>query len=298
MNKKYAKPLLLILAVVVVMGGVLLGKPSSTIYEFNNKKVDADAYYEMLQDTYGTAYVMQFLEKTYFTAQSIDEKTQELIDSQEENILAQNEKDEDKSMLEITLKSMGYDGLKELNLYLKNAYLKNTLLEQEFFNRFDDADTFNEKMKPRILTHILIRTEEESITSAIQEKMDTINAALKDSDDIKIDMLKLNDGEEIIAEQLGYVDASTNDLDAAFLKEAIKVDEGTLSPWIKSSFGYHRILVESTQHEKLKESEAYVQKLMENYPLISVEIVLDDMKENGLVLDEKLEAAIKELVGA
>lgn len=293
MNKKIIAVIVVVTALVL---SYLLVRPKTFVYEFDGKKVDADTYYEMLQETYGTAYIMQYLEKVYFTPQKVNEETQKSIDTQEANILAQNDTEDKKNMLDLTLKSFGYDGLNELNLYLKNSHVKNQILEEKVFDYFKDDAAFLESQKPRILSHILIVSDEKTITSDIQSKMDQIDAILNESEDIKMDMILLNDGEAIIAEQLGYVDIDSTNLDAAFLEAALKVGHQELGPWVKSQFGYHRIYVESAVSEDLKTVSAYVQTILQKNPKLSTTILLDEMKSNGLELSETLEKDIFDLL--
>lgn len=299
MNKK-SKLIAIVLVVILVFAAVLKmnQNPKNAIYGFNSENVTADEYLEMMQETYGTAFTMQYLEKIYFSEMTVDEDVQAQINIQEKQIYSEETSEEDKNMLELTLRSYGYKGIEELNLYLKNSYLKNTILEEKLFDNFDKIDEFNEKSKPRILSHILILSEEKELSEETKNQMAKIDAILDQSDDVKMDMIKLNDGEVIVAEQLGYVDKSVTNMDAQFLEAAFKLDNKELSDWVKTSFGYHRILVETNDTEDLKKQAAYGQNILQLYPEVSAKILLDEMKANGMVLDKEFRNSILEMVGA
>lgn len=293
MNKK-------ILTVLIILGVVLVGvfmfKENDTyIYSYKDKKVDGNEYYEMLEAHYGTSFVYQFLEKEYFSSQTLEKEIEEQIKNSAQELLDQSDNEEDKAMLEVTLRSFGYDGTKELEAYMKNSYLRNKLIEDEFDQYFNDFESFAKEYKPRLITHVLIQTEE-GITSEIQTQMDNIDKKLAESDDIKIDMLKLNDGETIISEQLGYVDKDAN-LVPEFIEASLKLKEGDVSDWVKTDYGYHRIFIESTSEKVITSVPKFKETILQNNPSLGMEIVLDKMQDDGVVIEEDLLSRFLEMAG-
>lgn len=297
--KKKSTLIAIVLIIVLAFAAIIKMNqgPKNAIYGFDSKNVSADEYLDMMKETYGTAFTMQYLEKIYFSEMTVDEDVQAQINIQEKQIFSEETSEEDKNMLELTLRTYGYNGIEELNLYLKNSYLKNKILEERLFENFDNIDEFNEKSKPRILSHILIMSDEKEISEETQKQMAKIDAILDNSDDVKTDMIKLNDGEVIIAEQLGYVDKSVTNMDAKFLEAAFKLDNKELGDWVKTSFGYHRILVETNDTEDLKQQASYGQNILQLYPEVSAKILLDEMEANGMVLDKEFRNEIFEMVG-
>lgn len=293
MNKK-------ILTVLIILGVVLVGvfmfkKNDTYIYRYKDKKVDGNEYYEMLEAHYGTSFVYQFLEKEYFSSQKLEKEIEEQIKNSAQELLDQSDNEEDKAMLEVTLRSFGYDGTKELEAYMKNSYLRNKLIEDEFDQYFNDFESFAKEYKPRLITHVLIQTEE-GITSEIQTQMDNIDKKLAESDDIKIDMLKLNDGETIISEQLGYVDKDAN-LVPEFIEASLELKEGDVSDWVKTDYGYHRIFIESTSEKVITSVPKFKETILQNNPSLGMEIVLDKMQDDGVVIEEDLLSRFLEMAG-
>lgn len=287
------------IGILMILGLLLSGCSSqNAIYSYKNKKVDANEYYAMLKEQYGTAFVYQYLEKEYFSSLSVEDSVMENIKKSSEELLTQNDNEENKKMIELSLRSFGYKGLDELELYMRNSYLRNKLIEEEFEKSFKDFDTFAKDYKPRIVTHILIKVDEEEVTltDAIQAKMNEIDAQLKDTQDVKLAMLQLNDGNDILAENLGYVDKSSS-LVESFLESALALNEGEVSNWVQSKYGYHRIYVESTQKETLLKELEFKESVIQSNPSLSVEIVLNSMKENGVEIETSLYQSFLEMAG-
>lgn len=280
---------------IIVLAGLLItsNMQKNVIYSFNGEKVEADAYYDMLKTHYGAGFVYQFIEKEYFNTKTVDKEIKEELKASAESLLKENDNEEGKKMLETTLRSFGYSGINDLQLYLENSYLKNKMVEENFDAYFTDYKTYNDTYKPRIVTHILVMSDDEAVVDAKKKEIDAI---LNDSDDIKIDMLKLNDDEVVISEQLGYVDR-TSSLDEAFLALSLNTEEKTLSDWVKSSYGYHRIYVESTNEKDIRAMAKFQETVLTNEPSLSFKIVLDQMQKDGVEIEKTLLDEILELAG-
>lgn len=294
MNKKIIGVSGILLIVVMIL--FISSKNNNYIYSYKNNKIDADEYYEMLEEHYGTAFVYQFLEKEYFSKKELEKETQKQIAESSKELLEQSEREEDRKMLEVTLRSFGYRGIDDLETYMKNTYLKNKLIEDEFENYFKDYESYAQEYKPRIVTHVLVLAEE-GLTSQVQKQMDLIDEKLSKSDDLKIDMLKLNDGEEVISEQLGYVDKDAQ-LVEEFLEASFKLKERELSDWVQTDYGYHRIYIESTSEKDIKRTPQFREVILNNYPSLGVEIVLDKMQQDGVKIEDDLLAKFLEMAGS
>lgn len=305
------KKLIIKLAITVLTVAVSLGiiaifnKDTSSIYEYNGKTVDADQYYKDMYEQYGVGFVFQFMEKEYFSTKTIDAEKQKDLDEQVKQLLEEAEAEEDRKAIDLTLRSFAYLGIDELPLYLKNTYLKNTLVLDNMYDKFTEFDAFSKEYKPRTVTHVLVLAEREdkehesasAPTAKEKEYMNKIDAALKDGSDVKVEMIKQTLDEAVVGEQLGYVDKDTK-MVKPFLDAALAMNGGEVSTWVKSEFGYHRIFIESTDLEVLKTQDAFKEKILNLYPSITVEIVLEDMKKNNVVIDAEFEKELLELVGA
>lgn len=295
-NKKLTSIIIAGIIVILLIFGMT--KNNNAIYSYDGEKVDADGYYEILQEQYGTNFTYQFIEKQYLSTLDVEEDVLENIKETEEQLKEEASDDESLAILEATLRSFGYQGMDELNLYLRNSYLRNKIVEDNFHEYFKNKDEFIKEYKPRLVTHVLIRfdDEENDTSEDIEKHMAKIDEALNKSDNIKIDMIELGDGETIIGEDLGYVDKESQ-LVSEFLESALSLKKGEVSDWVKTDYGYHRIYIENTSEEDLVKNTDLITKVLETSPSISVEILLDKMMEDGVKINDALLNEIKEMAG-
>ena len=296
--KKKTTAIILVLGIITGMFIAGVSRKSNAIYSIDGQKVSADEYFETLSEQYGTNFTYQFLEKTYLSAQDVEEDITESLKKSEEQLKEEAKDEEQRKMLEATLRSFGYKGLDELNLYLKNSYVRNKIVEDNFVDYFKDEDAFLEEYKPRLVTHVLIRVEDKDVklTDEIQKQMDQIDKALKNVDNMKISMIELNDGGSIIAEDLGYVDKESP-LAPEFLEESLRLNFDETSDWLKTDFGFHRIYVENTDPADLLKRPEVMEKVLQSNPNLNVEIMLDKMLEDGMSISDSLLKEIKEMAG-
>lgn len=286
-------------AVLILMSAVLLKvafpKQNDIIYKFDDKEVTATEYYESLKQYYTTPYIYQMIQKEYLSTLELDASYQTSIETDYNNILAQYSTEESKNMLSLTLKSYGYKGIEDLKLYLENNQKLDNLLMNQLFNYFNDYESLERELKPRIVTHVLVyaqRTETDhaaasSPTSEEKEAMDAVDKALKESTNPKLTMLQLSDEDTTIGQSLGYVDKNSS-LVLEFLAEALKLSESDISGWVKTSYGYHRILIESTQKEAITKEPSFLSVALQYDSSLESKIVLDAMLQDGVVIDETL----------
>ena len=282
----------------VVMIGLLafsLTGNRNLVYSFDGKDYDREAYYEQMQEHYGNNFIYQFMEKEYLSGLDVDETIKSSIANQEASLLEQNSSEEDQDMIGITLRAMGYNGLDELNLFLTNQYHKSTILQDNVLTVFDDLENFEKEMQPRIVTHVLVQAQREASEHMGSDVpldtetalMDEVDAALDITDDVTKTMIDLSSDNGIIGESLGYMDNSSQ-LVESFIKGAQNLNENEISDWIKSEFGYHRIYVESTNLEKIKEYPEFKESLFGFDPNLEKEIMIEHMQSDGVEISDEL----------
>lgn len=293
-NKKKGIIVIASVVVIAIVAWSLSGN-RNLVYSFDGKDYDREAYYEQMQQHYGKNFIYQFMEKEYLSGLDVDEAIKSSIANQEASLLEQNSSEEDQDMIGITLRAMGYNGLDELNLFLTNQYHKSAILQDNVLKVFDDLENFEKEMQPRIVTHVLVQAQRESNEHMNSDApldaeialMGEVDAALDKADNVTKTMIDLSSDNGIIGESLGYMDNSSQ-LVESFIKGAQNLNEDEISEWVKSEFGYHRIYVESTNIETIKEYPEFKESVFGYDSSLEKEIMIEHMQSDGVEISDSL----------
>ena len=293
-NKKKGIIVIASVVVIAIVAWSLAGK-STLVYSFDGKDYDREDYYEQMKEHYGKNFIYQFMEKEYLSGLDVDEAIKSSIANQEASLLEQNSSEEDQDMIGITLRAMGYNGLDELNLFLTNQYHKSAILQDNVLKVFDDLENFQKEMQPRIVTHVLVQAQRESNEHMNSDApldaeialMGEVDAALDKADNVTKTMIDLSSDNGIIGESLGYMDNSSQ-LVESFIKGAQNLNEDEISEWVKSEFGYHRIYVESTNIETIKEYPEFKESVFGYDSSLEKEIMIEHMQSDGVEISDSL----------
>jgi len=293
-NKKKGIIVIASVVVIAIVAWSLAGN-RNLVYSFDGKDYDREAYYEQMKEHYGKNFIYQFMEKEYLSGLDVDEAIKSSIANQEASLLEQNSSEEDQDMIGITLRAMGYNGLDELNLFLTNQYHKSAILQDNVLKVFDDLENFQKEMQPRIVTHVLVQAQRESNEHMNSDApldaeialMGEVDAALDKADNVTKTMIDLSSDNGIIGESLGYMDNSSQ-LVESFIKGAQNLNEDEISEWVKSEFGYHRIYVESTNIETIKEYPEFKESVFGYDSSLEKEIMIKHMQSDGVEISDSL----------
>lgn len=293
-NKKKGIIVIASVVVIAIVAWSLVGN-RNLVYSFDGKDYDREAYYEQMKEHYGKNFIYQFMEKEYLSGLDVDEAIKSSIANQEASLLEQNSSEEDQDMIGITLRAMGYNGLDELNLFLTNQYHKSAILQDNVLKVFDDLENFQKEMQPRIVTHVLVQAQRESNEHMNSDApldaeialMGEVDAALDKADNVTKTMIDLSSDNGIIGESLGYMDNSSQ-LVESFIKGAQNLNEDEISEWVKSEFGYHRIYVESTNIETIKEYPEFKESVFGYDSSLEKEIMIEHMQSDGVEISDSL----------
>lgn len=293
-NKKKGIIVIASVVVIAIVAWSLSGN-RNLVYSFDGKDYDREAYYEQMKEHYGKNFIYQFMEKEYLSGLDVDEAIKSSIANQEASLLEQNSSEEDQDMIGITLRAMGYNGLDELNLFLTNQYHKSAILQDNVLKVFDDLENFQKEMQPRIVTHVLVQAQRESNEHMNSDApldaeialMGEVDAALDKADNVTKTMIDLSSDNGIIGESLGYMDNSSQ-LVESFIKGAQNLNEDEISEWVKSEFGYHRIYVESTNIETIKEYPEFKESVFGYDSSLEKEIMIEHMQSDGVEISDSL----------
>lgn len=202
------------------------------------------------------------------------------------------------------LQSMGYSSIDDLETYFTHYFKLTSLMAKEY-----DADLENlftpiyEKKQSRTVSHILVTIADfNKITDEEQKKMDDVDAALKEGKDFaEVAKEFSDDGSASDGGYLGYMDADTSFV-SEFLKAALKAEKGVVTDWVKTQYGYHKILVNETELDALLKDEEIrddIYTAIENAnPKLNAQIIWKTSQDLKVEFaNEKIEAAIKEYLG-
>lgn len=257
------------------------------VYSVDDKNVSADEYYELLKDAYGDAEIYKLFEKSVITSiessDEIKEKAKKDAETVKTNVSA-NAGKEGLAQLEEALISMGYKDIKELPLLYEDMYKRDDLI-LKFISENKDSylNDYEEELKPRTVSHILVQMQDPENPSDEEQKLiDKIDQELKDGKDFGEVALEHSQDEMTAPEKgsLGFMDASTQ-FEPSFLMAALELKDGEYSDWVKTNYGMHRILVNSSKFEDYSQEEGFVQQFSQNNP----EVVFNSIWEKAESMD-------------
>lgn len=202
------------------------------------------------------------------------------------------------------LQAMGYSGIDDLEAYFTHYYKLTDLVTKAY-----EADLENlfapihEENQSRTVSHILVTIEDfDAITDEEQKKMDDIDAALSEGKDFaEVAKEFSDDGSASEGGYLGYMDKNTSYV-TEFLNASLKAEKGVVTDWVKTQYGYHRILINETELDALLADEdlrdGIYSAIETYYPNLTAQIIWDTAQDLDVEFaNENIETAIKEYLG-
>ncbi|NCC53885.1 MAG: foldase [Erysipelotrichia bacterium] len=239
------------------------------IFSTDDYNYTADSYYKSLYETEnngtkaGVAQLYTLLQKQIASTIDADSTMEEAAKTQAENMLAQWESSASSYIpyYDNQLKAMGYSGgTEDLEEYTLDI-AKLQKLTKDYIKKHPELfDEVYESDSPREISHILIAFDDaanptETPTEAEQKKMDKVMKALDKGQKFASVAKKYSeDGSASEGGRLGVQIASN--LVSQFSDVAWSLKAGEMSGWVKSEYGYHLILVNNTDKEKMLKKEA------------------------------------------
>lgn len=269
--KKYWFVIIIGLVFVVFIGlfsadqinSVLKGKKvdgKDVVAEIKGENYFVDEYFEDLQTSIGDGQLYSLFQKSVL--RSIESSEDIIADAKENaealmNYTAQNDGEAGVAEINSALISMGYSGTEELNLYYEDMAKYNVIIKDyALANKESVLDPYVKEAKPRLVSHILVSMDDPAKpTEAQQTKLDSVNKRIADGEAFADIAMALSDdqGSAVNGGSVGYTDYSTQFV-AEFLKAALATEEGKLSDWVNTDYGRHIIKVDSTDINKIIES--------------------------------------------
>lgn len=274
------------------------------VYEIDKKDVFADDYYGKLMEAYGDAEVYKLFERSILSSiESSDDIVKEAKSQAElikKNISAQNGA-AGLDQLEDALISMGYKGLDDLEVLYQDMTKREVIVGDYLEAHYDDyVKGYADAYKPRTVSHILIKMDNPAEPSeADQEKLDKIDAALKEGKDFGEVAMEFSEDENTAPEKgsLGYMDANT-EYEPTFLDAAMKTETGKVSEWVTTNYGRHLIHVDSTDFKDFKSDGQFIMNITKVQPKALYNAIWEKGQELEIeFFDKDLETSLKNVMG-
>lgn len=272
------------------------------IFSTDDYNYTADSFYKSLYNTEsdgtksGIAMLYSLLEKEVANSVDSDEAMEDQAKTTYESAIAQWKQtygDSYESYLDPQLQAMGYSGADEFEDFLLNQ-IKLSSLVSDYIK--DNPKVFDEIYKseaPIEISHILVSVADPANPTAEEKKkMEDVEKALKKGDKFSSVAKKYSDdpGSAKDDGRLG-VQLKSSNLVQEFKDAAWKLKAGETSEWVKTQFGYHLILVQNTEKDKLLAKEANQDSIasivMEKNPNIQKDVVWNTAKKLKIEFKDK-----------
>ncbi len=290
-----------VIGIIVVFGSLLIysnvkdklpGKKvdgKDVVAVFNNQNIFADDVFAKAKESNGGQVIPTLIFDALFdqAVETTDAIKKEVATKQQQIIDNFKNKSGDKYQEEIgtALKQLGYsNGFQDLAKYVTTQVKSQTVIENYILANKDKYFTEIDSKKGRVVSHILVKyptltaaekegKTAEEITKLQNEKNAASEAELttkktnidKELETKAFDEVASQHSEDEASKvqkgSLGYVNSETSFV-KEFLDAALALNEGEVSGWIKTQYGYHKIKVDLVGAEKLIANSTYKTQIL------------------------------------
>jgi foldase protein PrsA len=239
------------------------------VFTVADTDVTTDEFYSELYKQYGISAVYMFLEKAI--VDSSIETTEVITTKAEVDAASVTESfksyygTEYESYLIEALKGLGYSKVEDLNTYFVYVYKRQALMNDYLNANMETLyPAFSEVNTPRVVSHVLVTMADPAAPTADETaRFEAAKAAYAGGMSFEEMVTNYSDDTSNNANKglLGYLDVNTSYV-AEFLSTALALNEGEVSDWVKTEYGYHLIRVDATQLETLKEYQEFYDALL------------------------------------
>lgn len=295
--------------------GAKSSKGKDVIFTLANKNYTADAYYTDLFETMasdgtatsGVQLAYTLLERSVVdqSVKATDEMEKSAKDTFEsvEASYKQAYGDEYEATITPQLQQLGYDGIDDFEQFFLDQEKSSKLVSDYIEEHKELFDKVYEEKSPRVISHILVKmTDPENPSDTEKARMEEIDKALKDEKFGKVAKEYSDDTGSAEANGSLGIQLKDGSLVKEFQEAAWKLEDGEVSGWVKTSYGYHLIKVNTTSKEKMLEDEKYKDSLstviQTYYPNLKKQIVWGKAEELGVkIKDEDLKTDLMKYIG-
>lgn len=201
------------------------------------------------------------------------------------------------------LKSMGYSSLDDLEDYFVYTYKFQDLLNAYVDTNFDTIyPSFESTYQPRIVSHVLVKMDDPNNPTADETaRFEAAKAAYASGMSFEEMVTTYSDdtSNNTNGGILGYMDTTTQ-YESAFLNAALALTEdGSVSEWVQTSYGYHLIRLDSSAVDQLKTYQEFYDAIVGSDATIKPNVVWEQAQAEGVDFgtNEELKAEILSYMG-
>lgn len=261
------------------------------IYSIDGENYYADDLYDELYARYGFNSAFSALDRMVIDeAIETTSEMKQVASANAQYLLSSYDKD----TLENDLRSMGFDGIDELDDYY--IYLQKSLeFSKQFFtaHQAEYVDPYMEK-NPKTISHILIKvadiekTENEDGTQTLkanptEEETTKLNEVLEQLKTKDFAEVALEYSEDSSATSGGYLGLVDDDSSSQYVQEfadaAMKLSEGEVSDVVLSEYGYHIIKCDASTVESLLSSQDFISALYNTSSNLYAKAIVEKIDE-------------------
>jgi foldase protein PrsA len=276
------------------------------VFSVADTDVTTDEFYTELYNQYGINAVYLFLERAI--VESAIETTAVITTKAEiesENIIASFQSyygDNYESYIVEALKSLGYSKIEDLDSYFIYVFKRQALMTQYLDDNMDTLFAgFNEINTPRVVSHVLVTmADPDNPTADETTRFDAAKAAYANGASFEemVTGYSEDTSNNTMKGLLGYLDVNTSYVEE-FLTTALALNEGEVSDWVKTTYGYHLIRVDSTQLEALKEYQEFYDALLASDTTLEPKIIWAKAQELNVDFmgNDELKAELLKFMG-
>ena len=271
------------------------------VYSINNEDVSANTLYDQMYDINGIGSIYLTFEQAVLD-QAI-ETTQDMEDIAAYNaqqIIANYQSsygDGYEDYIVSALRQSGYESIADLQPYLISQLKGEELVKTYLSENPDVYAAFEQEYQPRKVSHILVQmADSENPTEEELAKVQEIEDALAAGEEFGTVATEYSDDSSASsAGSLGWMDVNTNFVES-FKEAALALEEGEVSDWVVSEYGYHLIKCDESTYETLSQDSDFVSNVLTSDVSLKPEAVWAKAQELGVDFNgnSDLEAQLKE----
>lgn len=276
------------------------------VFTVADTDVTTDEFYSELYKQYGISAVYMFLEKAIVdeaieTTEVITTKAEVDATSVTESFKSYYGTEYESYLIE-ALKGLGYSKVEDLNTYFVYVYKRQALMNDYLNTNMDTLyPAFSEVATPRVVSHVLVTMADPAAPTADETaRFEAAKAAFASGMSFEEMVTNYSDDTSNNTNKglLGYLDVNTSYV-AEFLSTALALNEGEVSDWVKTEYGYHLIRVDSTQLETLKEYQEFYDALLASDTTLEPTIVWAKAQELNIDFmgNDELKAELLSFMG-
>ncbi|MCI5773236.1 MAG: peptidylprolyl isomerase [Erysipelotrichaceae bacterium] len=271
------------------------------VYSINNEDVSANALYDKMYEKNGIGSVYLAFEKAVLDqAVETTEDMEKIAAYNAQQIISnyQSSYGEDYEQYIVSaLKSSGYDSIADLDKYLITQLKAEQLVKEYLTNNQEAYDEFASKYQPRKVSHILVKmADSANPTEEELAKVKAVDEALASGKSFgEVATEYSDDSSAQTAGSLGWMDVNTSFVES-FKTAALALNEGEVSEWVVSEYGYHLIKCDASTYESLSASEDFVANVLQSDITIKTKALWNKAEELGMDFNgnTELEAQLRE----